>query len=1309
MFKKKRALTTAVLLSCLCLMAPYYAHAEEEHEEGEPVNPELKTIVKMAVNGKNFAVFDVYDHGEYYTGKKNNDGEFATEQFRDLFPGEEKAIATSMKYIADMVGSPANTLNMNLKLFYPEDANASAVSNTWIRYDNNEVPIQISDTELTATYLGKKRDENEGVAEITVNQADKWYTKKFPVLPSNGTDSDYYGTITHEMFHALGLGTYIRDIEDKEGKVIAYEFGTDPRASDDAESKYNTALTSSDSDRTEEIIPSQESTIVFNKYEMGLRDVFGRVAYYSGDKTYDEAPLDPNNEADWQRISGELKSRRIVGISVSEYNDIIAGTRPKLDGEFYVLRGSADEYSRSSDNVASRVSNVNNTPLADNTIIFTNGGAYFTGKHVEEVLTTNGELAQIAWPDGSLVPAVPGLPINGYQSYNDAPELSHIELQNSVMSHQNYRNWCTFMEAEIALLQDLGYTIDRSKYFGKSIYNSGTSNKLFKVNNDIGFNSTQTHGIGLHVYGSYVDVTQNAALHADGVYGIGIRVDGVGNKVTINSDVSANGKGGNGLLVAYGKKHNITLNAGKTIEATGTDGVAARFDFGSNELGDKFGYRGSYINVKVEDSDDNNEIDEDENTWIQAPIPSAINGELVSSFNVAGNLKGKYAAIYISPNALVKNINILKGADIQGDIISDWNPNKIIYQNGSGILAPDFGDTIENGHTNLTFGGKYDESTPAYTADSGFNMTYGGKIEGANSIDMRIAGGTLNYNGSAKVKSVNINAGATLSGKGSYELGTDGARGTFTNKGIFDLGDGIAEIKIKGNYEQTDTGNLKVDFNSDAGSDKLTISDSNSTTIKGKVTLTPQVDYYFNDQKITINVVSVNGAQQSIAGDSRVEFNNISPVLIFSLNDNESNAEKTKYVINVSRVEQGYQNVADDKISAGIGSALDNEANKSEEEQLLFSTDKKNLLTSLDFVATSGNTDKEKKNMMGSAIKKLNPNVAGSSAQATLVTNTALNNVTMMNTFRTTNSTAPIKLRSGRGPRREEEEQPKYNSWRNSVTPFAAYTNQHNGSSGYTNHNSGVIGSIERTLENGLTHGYHAAINHQSTQDSGSTIKGEGIYVGSQAAYAPVAWKGWEIFGSARLGVEQMRSRRAVYIGGGAPYYGTADANWTGYSGSLNIGTGYTMEHGVLRSGPFASLEYSFAHRPSVHEKGGAIRTNLESATYDSLRTQLGYRLTTKPKGLHSYDNTQWQAHASVAWNHELTSDNGRTSYELAEFPSTPIEDTIETYGRDSLSIAAGITFKTPKRLDVDLTLGSDIYRKGGSSVYGQVKFEWKI
>lgn len=613
MFKSHKKLTAAVLLSCACLMAPYYAHAGEivEPEEGDPAGTHTPYYEKLSVNGQDFADFEMYDKTTDPDGYYDDKG--VVQQHRLFFTDEKLAIEKSMKYIVDMVGAPANTLNMNLKLFSPADANASAMSKTWIQYAANGKPIQISDSELTATYLGKMPyNKDNGVAEITVNEANQWYTAKFPVLPSNGTDSDYYGTITHEMFHALGLGIYLDNDDDK--KIF---FGTK------AEYKVGSQTASMD---------------VFNKYEMGIRDVFDRVVYYSDNGTsiitYDDNPINPNDTTDWNRINGELKSREIKLITVNEYNALLStGLDDKL---FYVLR---DPLAAERNNATSNAVNVNaqqrlndTNTLEVGTKIGTNGGAYFTGKNVNEVLTTynsktnKDELALIAWPDDSEVKAVPGLPLNGYESdpeqessgdYVAIPELSHIELQNSLMSHQNYRNWCTYMEAEIALLQDLGYTIDRSKYFGKSIYNSGVKNEdnsidYFTYVNNNDFNSTQMHGIGLHVYGSYVDVTQAADIKANGDYGIGIRVDGVGNKVNIDSNISANGEGGNGLLVAYGKEHDITLNAGKTIEATDTEGVAARFDFGSNELSDYIEYRGSYILTKYTSQEDFNQASEEE-------------------------------------------------------------------------------------------------------------------------------------------------------------------------------------------------------------------------------------------------------------------------------------------------------------------------------------------------------------------------------------------------------------------------------------------------------------------------------------------------------------------------------------------------------------------------------------------------------------------------------------------------------------------------------------------------------------------------
>lgn len=1271
MFNKKRALTAAVLLSCSFFMAPYYAHAAEE-EEPSCDYPSSYISVEAGNLTYNFDIYSASTHpGEHWRGEytTDDDGQKIKEyaHYRALFKGEKQAFSDSIAYMHNIINpSDAFPPTIKLELLPEKDANAAAQSETYIIRDANGKPsTQISDTELAAVLQGKYHPEdNDIVAEIEVDLAPpdvNWYIEKFPSLPSNGTDGDYYGTITHEMFHALGLGTYIN----KDYTTHDATFGTT--------ANYKG-----------EILMSK---LVFNKYEMGIRDVFNRVVYYEAksDGTnvyYDTHPINPN--ADNITITGELKSRKIVPISLQQFNHRFF---IKKDDEFYVLKG---------ENVG------------------TNSGTYFTGKNVEAVL--NGAL--IAWPDGSEVQPVPGLPLNGYEGDETTPELSHIELQNCLMSHQSYRNWCSFTEAELAILQDLGFNVYREAYYGKSIYNSGTVDDegditYFSYNNEQTFNSTQMHGIGLHVYGSYVDVEQSATLNADGAYGTGIRVDGVGNKVTIASDISAKNVGGNGLLVAYGKEHKITLNANKTIEATGADGVAARFDFGSNELGDQAGYRGSYINTSYTSQE---EIDEREAErpsssagmqvgWSEITeddVPDAIQGALVENFNVAGNLIGSKAAIYISPNAYVKNINISKGAKIEGDIISEWNPNAITYQNGDiddldvdQILKPalpyDEDGKRDDGLTHLNFGyannedgqfvlDEYDYPVVDYT----YSKTLASNINGKDSLVIDICGGTLITTGNNIVNRVEIALPYT-----DYTP-------TYINQGDLTITNNIV---VDGSF--VNNGKLQTYFDEDGESLKISgtgsaqLTGTDSTT--GTFVLNAEQDFY--KSKTIINLLQGDsvGIPSITLNDKNILVNSNSASLKMSAKFDGTDT------ITITTL-RDYTSLAgtsgESQLAEQLALKADEIANNPEytgDPDSLSPLDQKwqNIITGMDYNDSTGATAKQ-------ALKALTPHVYGSSAQATLTTHTMMNNLNMLGSF--SSNVPAARTGGGRGPALDNT--PKNNSWRNIVVPFSSYTDQHNGVSSYTNHNSGVLGAMERTLDNGLTHGYHAAVNHQSTSSASQRIKGEGFYLGTHASYAPADWKGWQVFGSARLGLENMRSHRNLAIAGGS--MGTSDADWTGFSGSFTLGTALTKEHGIMYSGPFAALGYSFAHRPSVDEHGSGIPAHLDSATYDSLKTQLGYRLTTKPKALDSYDSTKWQAHASVAWNHELLNDNGSTDFAL-EGLSKAINDKTADYGRDSMSVAAGITFKTPKRLDVGLTLGSDIYRKGGSSAYGKVNFEWKF
>ena len=169
-----------------------------------------------------------------------------------------------------------------------------------------------------------------------------------------------------------------------------------------------------------------------------------------------------------------------------------------------------------------------------------NPGTFYVGPgHLSGVVFVGTEVAKVISegtagdsPSAAELLAY-GIPIQGMEEDSEI-ELSHPELDRSLMSHQNYRNYSSFMEAEIALLQDLGYRIDRNLFYGQSLYLSGTlSSPLAAKVNTAHTDVSGTLGVGLHVYGSYRDIAINAPLKVTGLSGTGIRLDGTGNTLAI--------------------------------------------------------------------------------------------------------------------------------------------------------------------------------------------------------------------------------------------------------------------------------------------------------------------------------------------------------------------------------------------------------------------------------------------------------------------------------------------------------------------------------------------------------------------------------------------------------------------------------------------------------------------------------------------------------------------------------------------------------------------------------------------------------
>lgn len=751
-------------------------------------------------------------------------------------------------------------------------------------------------------------------------------------------------------------------------------------------------------------------------------------------------------------------------------------------------------------------------------------GVYFHGEHVSEVLGEGN-----------------GLRIEGYEE--DDPDLSHIELERSLMSHQNYRNYTTFMEAELAALQDIGYRIDRRNFYGFSIYGDGETivnkNGYFARNEAgdaylEGTANTATLGTGLHIYGKKNTVTQAADLLACGTAGTGIRVDGSDNALTIADDVhiAADGAWGTGILAAYGKNHTVVSQG--DVTALGPGGIAARFDFGNNLIGNDAEYRGSWIwkiGGHIIPLSANNGCD-------TSDLPLNLDGPLVSRFDVSGLLAGSEASIFISENAFVKDINILSGAQVIGDIVSEWDPEHpdIQYDGDRNDL-----------HTTLAFGSDADALSRSGDAESAFDMTLCGGIDGAKSIDMRHASGRLAVTGVVNVYSLKNSGDLALYGaddEGHAAVVTD----AFTN-----AADAVLETGF-------------------SASGHVYGVQAASASLDGTWSLRPVWDFYAEGAVITpdapVTADAVTGAFDAVELAESA-----SPTLNFALAGDTGSSP----AITVSRDENAYGRFADNAGASSLGQALYGISGAAQ-------GDMQNLIAALDWSAPDGSG-------VARGLNALGPQAYDIGARASLSAISGYSALLLQNMRTEAPAPGEWRLRlTPYGSSFHQEGRGGFSGWKSAVGGLLAQADR--------SFENGLTAGVHMAAGAGRT----ALLGDAATQESRSALLGlhaklapeawGGAYLAAQAG---LGMENADMERNVRMNGYARQNRSDWTAPAGSVMIGA------GFDGT------WRMDGASLTAGPLVSLEYAFVHRPDIDEHGGgASRLHIEEEHDDSLPLTLG-------------------------------------------------------------------------------------------------------
>lgn len=855
--------------------------------------------------------------------------------------------------------------------------------------------------------------------------------------------------------------------------------------------------------------------------------------------------------------------------------------------------------------------------------------AFLVGPHIEQVLA------------GGLR----GVPVKMLDDEGevDTNFMSHIELRNSVMSHQGYRNYTGFMEAELAVLQDLGYTIDRANFFGRSIYGDGlelVNTQGFSGRNAAGTQylsgqyNQATLGLGLHIYGSNNHIRQAADLLSAGTGGAGIRVDGENNIVIVDPGVKihANGLNGQGIQFAYGRGHTLVHRG--DIQATGSQGVGLRFDFGTNALSSLVENRGSYIRSV---------------NGVNQPLLPELDGPLVQQVDITGRVAGRQAAILIADNAYVGRISLMQGASIEGDIISRY-----AQRDESGRLRL----------TTLSFGQAADSLGRSIgQPDAAFHLRYDGNITGKDNLALSFDGGVSRLNGSLQVHSAIVHELATLGGNARFDLATGSA---LINAGTLTPGNSIGRISVSGDFQQTATGRLVAEFDGQGAHDVLTI--SGNVDLAGTLELVPLADWYQNAWSVDTGAL-VEAAGYS-GNFSAIQSPRVSPTVLFSA----SSLGGERYRLSATRSDDAYSQYGRDANQREAGRAL---------FKLASAAPAQALFRELDFSAADGS-------QIPGALAQVSPAPYSAAMAASL-----MRERTIMQTARQGLSQGMQRLGTdwqgyalAFGSGADQDASGSKLGYDANIYGVVVGAGR------------GLASAPDFAV------GAQLDISELSVRpDAPYSGKSKATALGLAAhlQYRPGARQGLFAFSGLRLGLEQADMRRQIDIG---HYQATHTSDWTGRSLSFDAGTGYLWHlHPSFSIGPFASMNYALVSRPSVEESGNAAtRLHLESKRVDALRSSLGLAASwNRSLG----DGSTLAMGFDIGWNREWLDRDLRQAAHFVIAPTDSTFDTRNSVlPRDTIGLKMGLSWQRSESLSIGTSLSSQI-GSGYSSLQGQVNLRW--